>query len=70
LTCLTCPLFFFFARRHSLVLSFFVCMRAYSRRWRHLTWMETSMHADYPFKDELAPGYVLEKAPTITSSGN
>jgi hypothetical protein len=32
--------------------------------------METSMHADYPFKDELAPGYVLEKAPTITSSGN
>lgn len=39
-------------------------------RWRHLTWMETSMHADYPFKDELAPGYVLEKAPKITSSGN
>lgn len=38
--------------------------------WRHLMWSETSMHADYPFKDELAPGYVLQKAPTITSSGN
>ena len=38
--------------------------------WRHLMWSETSMHPDYPFKDELAPGYELQKAPTITSSGN
>ena len=38
--------------------------------WRHLLWDETSMHPDYPFKDELPHGYVLRKAPTITSSGN
>jgi len=38
--------------------------------WRHLLWDEVSMHPDYPFKDELPQGYVLRKAPTITSSGN
>lgn len=38
--------------------------------WRHLLWRETSNHADYPFKDELPHDYKLEKAPTITSSGN
>eukprot|EP00756_Hemistasia_phaeocysticola_P065658 Hpha_TRINITY_DN8709_c0_g1::TRINITY_DN8709_c0_g1_i1::g.45145::m.45145 len=38
--------------------------------WRHLLWRETSHHPDYPFKDELPYNYVLEKAPTITSSGN
>ena len=31
---------------------------------------QVSMHPDYPFKDELPQGYVLRKAPTITSSGN
>jgi len=38
--------------------------------WRHLLWAETSNHPDYPFFDELPTGYKLEKAPTITSSGN
>jgi len=38
--------------------------------WRHLLWMEASDHPDYPFKDEIPTGYVLQKAPTITSSGN
>ena len=38
--------------------------------WRHLLWAEASDHPDYPFKDELPHNYVLEKAPTITSSGN
>jgi len=38
--------------------------------WRHLLWLEASNHDDYPFKDEIPSGYVLEKAPLITSSGN
>lgn len=38
--------------------------------WRHLLWRETSNHVDYPFKDELAWDYKLDKAPLITSSGN
>jgi len=38
--------------------------------WRHLQWRETSNHQDYPFFDELPYNYKLEKAPTITSSGN
>merc|ERR1711860_270439 len=29
--------------------------------WRHLLWAETSMHEDYPFKDWLPHGYVLQK---------
>ncbi len=29
--------------------------------WRHLLWGEVSHHPDYPFKDELPYGYVLEK---------
>jgi diketogulonate reductase-like aldo/keto reductase len=29
--------------------------------WRHLLWGETSHHPNYPFKDELPHGYVLEK---------
>jgi len=29
--------------------------------WRHLLWGEVSHHPDYPFKDELPHGYVLEK---------
>lgn len=37
--------------------------------WRHLLWRETSHHPDYPFKDELPHGYVLEKAPVVSSSG-
>jgi diketogulonate reductase-like aldo/keto reductase len=48
----------------------FESMSALNCGWRHLTWSETSMHADYPFKDELVEGYVVQKAPTITSSGN
>ena len=37
--------------------------------WRHLLWRETSNHPDYPFKDEIGYGYVLEKAPLESSSG-
>jgi len=29
--------------------------------WRHLLWGETSHHPNYPFRDELPHGYVLEK---------
>jgi diketogulonate reductase-like aldo/keto reductase len=29
--------------------------------WRHLLWGETSHHPNYPYKDELPYGYVLEK---------
>lgn len=29
--------------------------------WRHLLWPEVSHHPDYPFKDEVPHGYVLEK---------
>ncbi|MEM7517762.1 MAG: aldo/keto reductase, partial [Planctomycetota bacterium] len=37
--------------------------------WRHLQWRETSNHPDYPFPDELPHDYKLEKAPTVSSSG-
>lgn len=29
--------------------------------WRHLIWAESSMHPDYPFKDWLPAGYVIQK---------
>lgn len=29
--------------------------------WRHLLWREVSHHPNYPFRDELPHGYVLEK---------
>lgn len=45
-------------------------MNALNCGWRHLLWFEASDHPDYPFKSEIPYGYVLEKAPLITSSGN
>ena len=37
--------------------------------WRHLMWAETSMHEDYPFKDELPSGYKLEKPGVGATAG-
>lgn len=34
--------------------------------WRHLLWREVSHHPNYPFKDELPHGYVLEKCTNFT----
>ena len=34
--------------------------------WRHCAWMATSKHPDYPFKEAIPHGYVLEKAPVNT----
>ncbi|GAB5354395.1 hypothetical protein AAMO2058_000115300 [Amorphochlora amoebiformis] len=34
--------------------------------WRHLLWGEVSHHPDYPFKDELPHGYVLEKCSNLS----
>eukprot|EP01062_Namystynia_karyoxenos_P027614 TRINITY_DN21138_c0_g1_i1.p2 TRINITY_DN21138_c0_g1~~TRINITY_DN21138_c0_g1_i1.p2 ORF type:complete len:405 (+),score=170.18 TRINITY_DN21138_c0_g1_i1:79-1215(+) len=36
--------------------------------WRHLLWEETALHPDYPFKDDLPPGYVPGKAPLATTT--
>ena len=37
--------------------------------WRHLLWAETSMHEDYPFKDELPAGYKLQKPGVGATAG-
>ena len=37
--------------------------------WRHLLWAETSMHNDYPFKDDLPHDYVLGKPGKGSSAG-
>ena len=37
--------------------------------WRHLLWAETSMHKDYPFKDDLPHDYVLGKPGKGSSAG-
>jgi hypothetical protein len=37
--------------------------------WRHLVWAETSMHPDYPFKDDLPIEYVLGKPGAGSSAG-
>jgi len=37
--------------------------------WRHLIWAETSMHDDYPFKDELPSKYVLQKPGVGATAG-
>jgi len=37
--------------------------------WRHLIWAETSAHPDYPFKDELPHGYILEKPGVGSTAG-
>eukprot|EP01013_Petalomonas_cantuscygni_P020611 TRINITY_DN3916_c0_g1_i1.p1 TRINITY_DN3916_c0_g1~~TRINITY_DN3916_c0_g1_i1.p1 ORF type:complete len:367 (-),score=51.52 TRINITY_DN3916_c0_g1_i1:295-1395(-) len=38
--------------------------------WRHCIWAETSMHPDYPFKDDLPHDYVPQPAPgSTTTSG-
>ena len=37
--------------------------------WRHLLWAETSMHQDYPFKDELPAGYKLQKPGVGATAG-
>merc|ERR1711868_59432 len=37
--------------------------------WRHLVWAETSMHPDYPFKDDIPYGYVLGKPAPSTTAG-
>merc|ERR1711936_956419 len=37
--------------------------------WRHLLWAETSVHADYPFKDYLPNDYVLGKPGKGSTAG-
>jgi len=36
-------------------------IEALNMGWRHLLWAETSMHPDYPFKDDLPWDYKLQK---------
>jgi len=36
--------------------------------WRYLLWKETSMHPDYPFKEEIPYGYSAGPAPLNTST--
>jgi len=36
--------------------------------WRHLLWAESSMHPDYPFKDDIPHGYVIQPAPKSTTA--
>jgi len=38
--------------------------------WRHLLWAETSVHADYPFKDYLPNDYVLGKPGKGSTAGS
>ena len=37
--------------------------------WRHLVWAETSMHPDYPFKDDLPADYKPGKPGAGSSAG-
>ena len=37
--------------------------------WRHLVWAETSMHPDYPFKDDIPADYKMGKPGAGSSAG-
>ncbi len=37
--------------------------------WRHLVWAETSLHKDYPYKEELPFHYKLEKPGKGSTAG-